>query len=172
MYAVKTEKNVKLKIRSVIKDLTPSLAKEVKIFPDIGENDYEEKPKNNNIETYEFCTDGKITVDGDKISLCYNESTDNGFDNGTVTIIDIEKNTPDIVTMVRTGDAATACRFDMAKRRQICIYEVAGVPVELAICTKTANHSLTENGGKINLDYLIEFRGMSTQRNRLEIEVN
>lgn len=168
---MKTEKNVKLKIRSVVKDLTPSLSKEVKIFPDIDDGDYEQKPKNSS-STYEFCTDGKLAVDGDSISLCYNESTENGFDDGTVTIIDIEKNTPDIVTMVRTGDAATACRFDMAKRRQICVYEVAGIPVELAICTKTANHSITEDGGKINLDYLIEFRGMSTQRNRLEIEVN
>ncbi len=167
----KTEKNIKMKIKSRVSEFpvqSPEKQYGSLKTQTASEKESAEKESDN---TCELLTDGTLVRDGSKISIKYCERADMGFETDTVTILDIDTENPNVVTMVRTGDGATACRFDSEKSRQICVYEVAGIPLELAIKTNSVAHSITENGGRINLDYTIELRGMSTQRNQMEIEV-
>ncbi len=169
------EKDIKMRIRSKVVELPMQSAyRACNTFKD-GDTQIKvsnsAKDADSNSNECELLTEGKLVCNGSKISIKYSESADMGFEGDTVTILDVDSSDPNVVTMVRTGDGATACRFDSIKNRQICVYEVAGIPLELSIKTNKAKHCMTENGGKIDLDYIIELRGMSAQRNQMEIEV-
>ncbi|MDD6800280.1 MAG: DUF1934 domain-containing protein [Firmicutes bacterium] len=168
--------NVKVYIKSKISDLV--LADMVN---NAGENDFvvdEESGENIPVaelaskvdDIIEYMTEGSLDDCEDSISVTYSERKDMGFDNVNTTL-SFEKSRPHVVTMVRTGSMSSACRFDSKASRQIISYDTGVMPIQMAISTKSVDNRLTESGGQLFLDYIVEMRGIKTERNLFSMEV-
>ena len=176
-------KNVKIKIKSQISDLMMSdvysSARAIYMIDDEINNirmneaddimlDYFDEVINDNIE---YSTHGKLSTDGDNITVSYEESEIMGLE-GCETSLYFSKIVPTVVTMTRTGSVVSGIVFDPAARRHMCTYETDFMPLELCVCTRNVGNNLTyDNGGILNLDYDIEVHGIRTERNRLTLEV-
>ena len=118
----------------------------------------------------EYSCVGTLCENGDLIELSYEEPADTGM-NDSVTTLFFKKSQPGIVNIRRTGDIPSGLIFDSNNRRQICGYEYGGVPLEFCVDTKNISNSITYEGGRVELDYMIEFAGELTRHNSIGIEV-
>lgn len=122
-------------------------------------------------ERIEFTTDGTLSDDGKRIEISYEESNLCGMAGSRTTLL-FDKAVPELVTMVRTGTHTSSLVFNAADRRQRCMYDTGIVPpFELCVLTRSIDNSLTYEGGKLALDYIIEMRGVKTEYNNLLMEV-
>jgi uncharacterized beta-barrel protein YwiB (DUF1934 family) len=112
---------------------------------------------------------GEMVREGSRVTIRYEESADLGYACTTSLIYD--ETEPDALTMIRTGELNAAFRFDRRSRRQLCTYETPIMPIEFTVYTRNLRNTVEEDGGAILLDYYLEVRGVNTERNRLEIEV-
>ncbi len=112
---------------------------------------------------------GEMIQEGTRVTVRYEESADLGYTCTTSLIYD--ESEPDALTMIRTGEMNAAFRFDRRSRRQLCTYETPIMPIEFTVYTRNLRNTVREDGGAILLDYYLEVRGVNTERNRLEIEV-
>jgi len=154
---------VRVSITSQIRDLTPD-EDDMDMPP--GFDGEEQAP---DVEVIEYKTDGVLSDDGETVSLTYSEVEELGFEQSS-TKLSCSRKKPGTVTMVRTGSGATACRFSEDERRQHCIYNTGYMPIELIINTHTVENEYKNQSGRIALDYTVELRGLTTERNRLEID--
>ncbi len=75
-----------------------------------------------------------------------------------------------MLILLRRGDTRTCMAFEKG-HRHLCDYgSAAGLP-SLVLHTHALDSSLTEEGGKITVDYSVEIRGIKSEHNRLAIEV-
>jgi beta-galactosidase len=71
---------------------------------------------------------------------------------------------------VREMDA-TRLVFSDTDRRQLCMYDTGILPpFEICVYTRDIVNEINENGGYIELDYLIELRGVSMQYSHIRVE--
>ena len=117
-----------------------------------------------------YTVTGELSMEGARYTLRYTEPADLGLDNCT-TLFAFSSDTPSIFTMIRTGDVRATFHFDANDSRQLCTYETPIMPVEFTVITRKVRNTVTEKGGAVVLDYLLEVRGINTERNRLFIEV-
>lgn len=158
------ENNVKIKIRSVISDLSA-----FDICADmIGEQNAAEAAED---EVIELSSDALLRENGDNLELSYKECTDMGMENTTTTLI-FPKSAPNELNMVRTGENTAAFVFSDKTKRHSCSYNVAGFPMELCVCTRSIDNRIIMSGGTLDLDYIIEFHGVRTQRTRFSVKVD
>ncbi len=158
------ENNVKIKIRSVISDLTAfDMCAEL-----IGEKNAVEAAEDDVIE---MSTDALLCEKGDNIELSYKECSDMGMENTTTTLI-FPKDAPNELNMIRTGENTAGFVFSDKIKRQPCSYNVAGYPMEFCVCTRSIDNRVTMKGGTLDLDYIIEVHGVKTQRNRFSVKVD
>lgn len=125
----------------------------------------------NNGEKTEYITDGMLCDKGDTVELSYPESTDMGFEEDTRTTLLFDKRFPLRVNMTRSGSNTAGLSFDPESKRQPCAVSVGEMSMQFCILTRQVENSLTMNGGKIDLDYILEFNGCSTQRTILSVDV-
>lgn len=159
-----TEKNVRIKIKSIISDLVAFdiCAKK------FGEEKAVEMAED---EVIEMSSDATIRDDGKNIELRYKESEEMGMPNTTTSLV-FPKSNPNQLSMVRTGENTAAFGFSDTEKRQICTYNVAGFVMELCVCTRSIDNRITVDGGTLELDYTIEMQGTKTQRNRFSVRVD
>ncbi len=159
-----TEKNFRIKIKSIISDLTAfNLCADM-----IGLENAVEAAEDDIIE---YSTDAHVRENGDNIELSYNESSEMGMEN-TVTTLVFEKSRPNQLSMVRSGDNSAGLVFSDVIKRQPCSYSVAGYTMDFCICTRHIDNRITLSGGTLELDYTIEMQGVKTQRNRFFIKLD
>ena len=159
-----TEKNVRIKIRSVLSDLAAfDMCARM-----MGEEQAVEVAED---EVIEMSTDATIRDDGKNIELKYKESEEMGMPNTTTSLI-FTKDDPKKLNMVRTGENTAGFVFSDKQKRQRCAYNVAGFPMELCVCTRSIDNRVTMTGGTLDLDYVIEVQGVKTQRNRFSVKVD
>ena len=159
-----TEKNVRIKIKSILSDLAAfDMCAKV-----IGEEQACEVAED---EVIEMSTDATIRDDGKNIELRYKESEEMGMPNTTTSLI-FPKDEPNQLNMVRTGENTAGFVFSDTQKRQQCSYNVAGFPMELCVCTRSIDNRVTMTGGTLDLDYVIEVQGVKTQRNRFSVRVD
>lgn len=138
-----------------------TLANELdKIFSEIeGEDD-----------TSELITEGVVTQKPNGgVVLQYDESELTGME-GCVTKIMFSTKKPRFVVMMREGMVNTSLSFEAGKRH-ITSYNTPYMPFRLCVNTVRVDNSF-ENDGEIVIEYLLEIRGLSTERNILKIKVN
>lgn len=158
-----TEKNVRIKIKSIISDLAAfDMCAKM-----IGEEKAVDATED---EVIEMSTDATIRDDGKNIELRYKESEEMGMSNTTTSLI-FSKEEPNQLNMVRTGENTAGFVFSDKQKRQRCAYNVAGFPMELCVCTRSIDNRVTMTGGTLDLDYIIEVQGVKTQRNRFSVSV-
>ena len=123
-------------------------------------------------DTYVFRTLGKMrrTTDvngAETIELEYTE--DDSMEN-TRTVIAFTPSQNDRVSIIHDGPVMSSLVCERGIRH-ISVYKTPVMPFEVAVYAKRCDASLTfERGGYIELDYLVELRGMDIQRTCMTID--
>ena len=120
-------------------------------------------------ETFEMDTEGVLRVSDEKIEIEYFETELTGMD-GACTNISFDRENPGLVTMLRTGSIETALVFEEG-RRNVCAYTTDAMAFEVTIRTWDLCNEMTENGGKLTLDYSMELHGITADHTKIEIDV-
>ena len=118
-------------------------------------------------DTYTFCTTAGMRSECGVITISYEES-----EGGPAEII-YDTGVDGMVTIHRSGSFMGTLVLERG-RRHITVYKlpVGNFTTELAVCAKKVETNLTlEDGGEINLDYLVELRGLDMQRTIMKIKV-
>ena len=119
----------------------------------------------------EYSTDGRLVLEGGWVRITYDEPTGLGMDDSTTSLI-FDRDKPEFINMARSGGVTAGLTFDAEVPRQNCAVNAGVAGLEFCVCTRSVKNCVTpENGGKIELDYLIEFRGVKTERNIFRMKV-
>ena len=104
----------------------------------------------------------------DNLEITYQE--DASLDN-TVTSVLMNTGYPELVTIYRAGDVISTLICEKGKRH-ISAYETPVAPFEMAVYTRSCTGNMTfDEGGTVELDYIVELRGMDIQRTKMRIAV-
>ncbi len=124
-------------------------------------------------DVYTFCTTAGMKSECGVITVTYEES------NGNPTEIIFDTGLENMVTIHRmSGKTSSGIVNTLVLergRRHISTYRLPlsmFVPLETVTYAKKVDVNLTfENGGEINLDYLVELRGLDVQRTGMKIVI-
>lgn len=116
----------------------------------------------------EIFTEGRFRDTADRVAISYDETEITGME-GARTTISFNKSNPELVTMTRTGNVNTALVFE-PKKRHICTYNTPYMPFELCVRTLSLDNRL-ENDGEFSIEYIIEIRGATAERNSLFLKI-
>ena len=116
-------------------------------------------------DTYTFCTTAGMKTECGVVTITYEENT------GCTSEIIFDTGKPGMVTIHRTGGIMNTIVLEKGKRH-ISVYKTPLMPFETAVLAKKVDVNMTyEDGGDIELDYLVELRGMDLQRTEMKIHV-
>ncbi len=118
----------------------------------------------------EVMTEGFMKLDGERLTVKYFEPAQFEMEK-QMTSLSFEVDSPDLVTMTRTGLCTTSLVFEAGKR-YICAYSAFGASFELCVNTFSLSNTLTfESGGRIKLSYSIENGGETVSTVRMTVDV-
>ena len=127
-----------------------------------GSQDY-----GDNQDGMELTTAGKFYDKDGKLYLTYTEGEFSGMDKCTTTL----KIAPDgIVTMMRHGQTNTHMIFEKDKCH-IGHYETPYGDFTISVTAKNINVSLNENGGNIDIDYIMDINNVARSRNGISLTI-
>jgi len=118
----------------------------------------------------EYTTDGRLTEEDGRMELSYEESAELGMDDSITTLI-FHSSNPKFINMSRSGGSTAGLCFNPDVPRQPCALSTQGLSLEFVINTRRVENTVSHLGGKIELDYTIEFHGCVTERNQFRIDV-
>ena len=159
------EKDIRIKIRSERYEVSASL------FSDednegaltLRAPDADDAP-----EIIEINTVGRLTDNGDRIEISYDESEATGME-GSKTVVSFLHSDSGIVSMSRSGMVSAILTFEAGKRHH-CVYKTPYMPFEICVRTlKVANLLMTF--GTLDLDYVIEIRGARAERTKFRMQI-
>ncbi|MBP1555680.1 MAG: DUF1934 domain-containing protein [Oscillospiraceae bacterium] len=102
-------------------------------------------------DRFTFSTVGDYRTEGDTRIIAYEDSAATGFE-GSETTLHIS---PDMVTMVRTGEYASSLVLEKGKRHT-CHYGTPVGDLPLGIYTTRINNELTDSGGTLDFSYSLD----------------
>lgn len=118
-----------------------------------------------------FETEGLIEKTSDNgcevFEIRYRE--DESMDN-TETVIRFIPSQPHSVVIIHEGGVVSNLICEEGKRH-ISVYETPIMPFEIAVYAKKCNGWITDKGGQISLDYILELRGADIQQTKMNIEI-
>ena len=117
-------------------------------------------------EVTELATEGVMTLDGDAISLAYEESELTGME-GTTTRFTLQG---DRVVLERTGTIQSRMEFKQGERSS-SLYETPWGTMVVDIATTKLAHRLNERGGVLEIVFTIAVNHQVTGENRFKIRV-
>lgn len=117
-------------------------------------------------EVMELLTQGILVEEEAGFKLAYEESEMTGLE-GTSTIFLI---TADSIVLMRQGTVNTQMVFQK-NRRHISVYETLYGVMDVEVHTQHVEHSLTGDGGSIEIEYDIEVGKETQGKNFFEIRV-
>ena len=85
------------------------------------------------------------------------------------TKLSFEVDRPGTVTLERRGFLQTMMIFE-AKRRHRALYKTPFGGFEMTVYSRKVDNALCAEGGKLTLDYAVEFRGAAEQKVKLTLE--
>ncbi len=127
-------------------------------------------PDDENSNRYVLTTEALMESDDTEYRLKYTENPDNGFGDA-LTILHISKKHP-LIVIERSGTLMSTLCCEKGKRH-MSTYTSPMMPMPFSVCiyTRKCESTLTEAGGVILLDYLVELRGADIQRTTMRINV-
>ena len=161
---------VKIHIQSSITDLVEEDFCEKGVYEASGQFYPHPLEQDEKCEKVDYYADGILHVQDTFLSVSYSEREDMGFENASTTVF-FDSKTPQLLTMVRSGDGATVLRFDPAAGRQMVTYNTPYLPLEFAMTTREVVNHLTPEGGELHFDYLLEMHGVKTERTEFTLTV-
>lgn len=163
-----TEKDIRIYIDSVRYEVEASLFSQ-----EIGEveseielfevNDNGDEPERMQIKTV-----GKYSVADGRAEISYDETELTGME-GAKTLVYFDLNSPEIVTMLRTGSVTTALVFEKGKRHH-CVYNTPYMTFEVCVHTIDIKNDI-ESKGNISIDYMVEIRGARAERTKFSMKI-
>ncbi len=124
----------------------------------------------NDADTIEFMTEGRIYQKEDATYIVYEESRFSGLEGCKTTV----RVSDDNVKMFRFSESFpvdTKIEFQKGKRYE-GYYQTPFGPVEMEVTTNSLTNNISfEKGGRLNIDYNIALVGLSEGRSILDIEV-
>jgi uncharacterized beta-barrel protein YwiB (DUF1934 family) len=120
-----------------------------------------------NHDTVELVTAGEYGMENDEIRFSYWESELTGLD-GTRTSFNVS---PKGVVMSREGKLNSQMVFQEG-RKHCFLYETPYGSTTMGVNTQRIQNRLSEHGGEMEIDYLIEFDQTVVGRNKFKIHVS
>jgi len=111
-------------------------------------------------EKIELITDGKFYRKNGIYYIVYKESELTGM-NGIITTLKIS---PDHVTLLRNGGYAAQMIFECGAKH-VCLYHVDGNSLTMSVNTSRIEHTLTDEGGELIIEYSIEINNILAGEN-------
>lgn len=127
--------------------------------------------ENGESESIRLDTYGMLTDDGKTVKLSYSEESLEGLE-GCIASVIFEHDSPWLISMLRSGKVSTAMVFNGRDKRQICSYDTGDTPpFEITVCTRRIVNELKLGGGRLELEYWVELRGVRVELNRITLDV-
>ena len=163
------KKNIRIKLTSLREATNDHFFGQI-LGDEVDELEDEELPLEENEPEgpIEMFSEGELYITDERVIIAYDESELTGME-GSHTQVRFERNAPELITMMRSGNVSTILVFEEGKRH-ICTYQTPYMPFEICVFTKTVKNSLLENG-VIELDYIVEIRGAQAERTQFKIEI-
>ncbi len=117
--------------------------------------------------TMETTLYGDATISGETYRLKYKEADDSGMENVTTTL-KFKLDTPNAVTLIRTGEVSSVMYFEAGKR-DISVYNSGVFPFEVCIYTVSMDNRLITEG-YFEVCYIVEIKGAQAQKTTLRLE--
>ncbi len=118
-------------------------------------------------ESFELVTDGEYELQGDVAEFSYLESELTGFEEGTKTSFVIE---PDRVVLNRAGGINGEMIF-VEGQKHYFVYDTSYGSMMMGIDTHSIVQQMDENGGNLEIHYVIEVDSIVMSRNAFKISV-
>ena len=173
------ESNTGAKLQSLMEELDGELGDNEELEQDMVEQIEDmfralfesTQPDEENSNRYVLTTEAVMESDAAEYRLKYNENPDNGFGDA-LTVLHISKSSP-IIVIERSGTLMSTLCCEKGKRH-MSNYTSPMMPMPFSVCiyTRKCESTLTESGGVILLDYLVELRGADIQRTTMRINVS
>ena len=122
--------------------------------------------ENEDPDTLELVTAGRLEREGNSYTLSYQESELTGLE-GTLTTLQVE---PERVTLMRVGEFNSQMVFQEG-RRHMSMYSTPYGAMAIGVNTRRLLAALTDQGGDIEIDYAIEIDHSVAGRNSFQISV-
>jgi uncharacterized beta-barrel protein YwiB (DUF1934 family) len=117
----------------------------------------------------DMITEGTLSVDDEgEVELSYLEGDGTGLEGTEVKLV-FHKDNPDLVSMLRFGSMSTMLSFEAGKRHK-SVYKTPYMPFDLTVNTIEVENTLLSDGA-LYLNYLMEVRGLSSDRVTIFIDV-
>ena len=117
-------------------------------------------------EVTELATEGLMTIEGEEVTLTYQESEITGME-GTTTRFIVRGDT---VVLERTGMIVSRMEFKQGERSS-SFYETPWGTMAVYIATTKLAHRLTERGGVMEIAFTIAVNHQVTGENRFKVRV-
>ena len=118
----------------------------------------------------EIITEGYIEIgENGCVEISYEESEIGGLEGSRVRLV-FNADSPSLVSMIREGAVSTMLSFEEGKRHR-STYNTPYMPFDLVLNTSRVDNRILEEG-KLTLCYVMEIRGLSVSRCRLDITVS
>lgn len=118
-------------------------------------------------ESFELVTDGEYAFDNGIIEFSYMESELTGYAVGMKTSFVVE---PDRVTLTRAGGVNGEMIFSEGRKHHF-VYETPYGSLTMGIDTQSIIHEMDENGGNLEIHYVIDVDSVVMSRNSFKINV-
>jgi len=118
-------------------------------------------------DSYKLLSEAYLSEENGRLSICYDESRLTGLE-GTSTMVSFSLEDPTVVSVTRSGAVRTALVIEKGVRH-FCTYETPFANFEICTFGIDTENNMTETGGTIVLNYLIEFRGTLIQHTVLTL---
>lgn len=119
-------------------------------------------------EPMELMTEGHLLTGTQRVELVYDEGALSGME-GSVTTIGFDRQTPQLLTMMRSGAVRTAMVFEQ-KQRHMSVYETPFGTFSICVTARKVVNRLFEDG-TIELHYTTAVNGRQTELCRMQIKV-
>lgn len=114
----------------------------------------------------ELCTKGRFAEKDGKFYIIYEESEMTGFEDTTTTIkIENER-----ISMTRKGKYRSKMEFIYGGKR-ICSLNTPYGVIPIGVQTTEMRNELTDNGGNLRIEYIIDFENKDCLKNSLNLTV-
>jgi len=119
-----------------------------------------------NKDVIDFCTDGQFFKDGDTSCFSYMETEVTGME-GTRTSVIVK---PDEVVIDREGLITSRMVFQQGKKSSF-LYSTPYGSATLGISTRRIKHSFNEDGGSMEVDYVMDMEHEMVSRNKIFLRI-
>lgn len=118
-------------------------------------------------EMIELDTRGKFAIRNNKVYIIYKESEMTGYE-GTTTTIKVAK---DSVSVSRSGRYPSRMNYTLGETG-LCIVDTPYGQIGAAVTTDKVEFNFGENGGELNMDYILDPDNHTYIKNSMTINVS